>query len=191
MSEFYRTVVTAPVREPVTLQQAKDHLRVDQDYEDSIIEPLIVAARQKIELDTGKPLITQTILFTNKKDAGFPVGAIDLCANVQSISSVKYDDEDGNEQTMDAANYVLDTSRVIARIRPAYNSEWPAARAFAGSIRIAVVAGYGENEEDVPQNLRTAMLFMIERMKENDPRTITALESATDSLCGPEMVYFL
>jgi hypothetical protein len=51
---------TGPASEPVTLQEAKDHLRVDLDDEDSVIEGFIKAARTDCENLQNRAYISQT-----------------------------------------------------------------------------------------------------------------------------------
>lgn len=50
-----------PAVEPVTLTEAKAHLRVSHADEDSLIESLIEVAREKAESITGRAFIEQTI----------------------------------------------------------------------------------------------------------------------------------
>lgn len=53
-------LASAPASEPVTLNEAKDHLRISHAFEDTLITGFIVAARKRVEADTLRSLITQT-----------------------------------------------------------------------------------------------------------------------------------
>ena len=52
-------LVAAPAAMPVTLADAKAHLRVTSDAEDDMITGLIAAATHYLERDTGQALIDQ------------------------------------------------------------------------------------------------------------------------------------
>src|SRR5688572_5645345 len=101
------TLVTPPVEEPVELDQAKLHLRETEDAEDELIEGLVLAARQHVETDTARALITQTWDLTVDS-----LGCqIELPKPpVQSVTSVKYLDSEGVEQTLPTDQY-----RVVKR----------------------------------------------------------------------------
>ena len=50
-------LVTPPLSEPVTLSQAKSHLRVESDHDDTFISSLITASRQAVESYTRRSLL--------------------------------------------------------------------------------------------------------------------------------------
>jgi uncharacterized phiE125 gp8 family phage protein len=56
-------LITPPGVEPVTLDQARQHLRIDDDItsDDDLIEALISAAREHAEHITGRSFITRTL----------------------------------------------------------------------------------------------------------------------------------
>lgn len=54
------TLIAGPAAEPLTLAQAKNHLRVDASEDDALITALLVAAREQAEFLLGQRLVTQT-----------------------------------------------------------------------------------------------------------------------------------
>ena len=56
-------LVTAPAAEPVTLVEAKTHLRLDTSSDDTYVSALITAARERVELFLRRALITQVFEF--------------------------------------------------------------------------------------------------------------------------------
>lgn len=149
-------LITAPAEEPVTLSEAKLHLRVDHSADDTLITALIVAAREQAEHKTGRVLVTQT--WEQVLDA-FPADEMRLdVPPVQSITSVKYLDEAGDEQTLDGAAYSLDAAKLPGWLFPA--SEWPATYDGANAVRVRMVCGYGAASA-VPATIKAWMLLHV------------------------------
>jgi uncharacterized phiE125 gp8 family phage protein len=153
-------IITAPVAEPITLEEAKLHLRVDVDDDDDLIEALITAARETAEHLTGRSLITQT--WERLLDA-FPEAEIELGrAPVQSITSITYVDEAGDEQTMAAEDYSLDASTIPGWVLPSASlASWPNALDTANAVRVRFVCGYGADGSAVPAGIRAWMKLQI------------------------------
>jgi len=79
---------------------------------------------------------------------------------VQSITSLKYIDTDGAEQTIDAADYVLDNFASPGWVLPTYDTSWPDTRAVANAVRLQIVCGYGDAGSDVPEPIRHAIVLI-------------------------------
>lgn len=156
--------VTAPAEVPVTLAAAKKHLRYLATDQDDLILALVHAATQHLEGRhgiLGRALVTQT--WEARIDA-FPCragGRIELpMPPLQSVTSVKYLDDAGVEQTVPAGDYSVDAQHMIGRIRPAYGKIWPQTLADDGAVRIRFVAGYGAAAA-VPDPLKQAILLLV------------------------------
>ena len=69
-------VTGAPAKEPVTLTEAKAHLRIEQeiDDEDDYVTALITAAREQVEIYCNRALITQTVQLKTDRFPGFGAG---------------------------------------------------------------------------------------------------------------------
>lgn len=157
-------LITLPAEEPVSLAEAKAQLRVATNDQDDYIGALIKAARQQIDGQDGwlgRALITQTWELTLDS---FPVSEIRIpLPPLQSITSVKYDDSHGLEQTINAADYTVDTSQPFAWIIPNSANAWPATLNAINSVRVRFVAGYGAAAA-VPEPIRQAILLSVRRL---------------------------
>jgi uncharacterized phiE125 gp8 family phage protein len=185
-----RTLVDAPAVEPVTKTEAKAQLRITHSDEDTIIDGLITAARHYSENYCQRVFITQTWdLFLDC----FPAEIEIPFPPLQSVTHIKYIDTDGNEQTLSASNYTVDSSSFIGRIVPAYGESWPSIRYVPNAVNVRFVAGYGDAASDVPETIKLAMKMLIAHWYENRETvkvgTITkAIEFSYEALLDPYRV---
>lgn len=148
-------VITPVATEPVTLAEAKLHLRVDHSVDDTLISSLISAAREECEHLLERAVSGQTLELSIDE---FPADGIKLPRPpVMSITSVTYVDEDGVTQTMASGDYYLDDAQAPAWLLPAYGLDWPAARAEANAVKVRYVAGYA----DCPELIRAWILLRV------------------------------
>lgn len=151
-------LVTPPTEEPVSLPNAKSHLRVTSSDEDSLIDNLIRGAREWVENFTERALVTQTWDYTLD---GFATDEIVIPRPpLQSVTSIKYIDPDGVEQTLATSEYVVDTAAARGIVCLAYGKAWPSTRVQANAVTIRFVAGYGAAAA-VPAPIKAACLLMI------------------------------
>ena len=152
-------LITAPAVEPITLAEAKLHLRVDAATEDAMITDMIFAARQAAEGELNRALITQT--WERVLDA-FPASYLPLgMPPVVSVQSVTYIDPAGATQTLSGGAYTLDSDRDPGWLLPAYGTAWPATRYQANAVRVRFNCGYGGTAAAVPQAIRQWLLVRI------------------------------
>jgi uncharacterized phiE125 gp8 family phage protein len=151
------SLITAPAEEPLSLADARAHLRVDHNDDDLLISGLIRAAREAAEARTGRALVTQQWRTT----ASAWSDEITLQpAPLVSVEEITYLDAAGTRQTLAESSYQVVTDTLQGSVCPAYGESWPSARAEPGSIRISYTAGYG-NASAVPQSIKVWMLLVI------------------------------
>jgi hypothetical protein len=173
-----------PAVEPVTIDLAKLHLKVDHAYEDALIGGYIIAARQLAEKITRRAFFERTVDLTLDH---FP---LDLSSTLKpgewhpfldvwdrycirlpkprcvSVDSIVYKDAAGADQTVPSGNYVVDTASEPARIAPAAGCTWPyVANYTPGTIKVTYTAGsYGDGAGDnntCPQTIVCAILLIV------------------------------
>lgn len=160
------SVVTEPAVEPITLTEAKAHMRIDSTADDTYITALITAVRIVTENLTGRSLVTTTWDYFM---SDFPCENEILLRRpkLQSVTSLKYKDTDGTETTWDTSNYIVDIKSDPGKIVLAYGITWPTIELYPSNpITIQYVSGYGL-AVSVPQPLKNAMFFLVAHLYEN------------------------
>lgn len=166
--------ITPPSLEPVTLDDAKVHLRLSPTLatgpgEDGEIERLIRTARTWCESSTGRQLITATWKLTLPAFQYTRPNAPRILLPrppLQTVTSITYLDSNGTRQLLDPSIYVAHADCLPGYIRLAYNQTWPTFRPEEGSIEIIYRAGYGDGPDNVPDCARSAMLVMVAHLWE-------------------------
>jgi uncharacterized phiE125 gp8 family phage protein len=181
---------TTPTAEPVTLEEAKNHLRVDITADDTLIESLILVARNTCEGITNHRFITQT--WDIVMDA-FPGGDIILPKSLSplvSVTHIKYTDEDSNQSTFSSGNYAVDIYSDPGRIKLTKDANWPSDQLYViNGVEIQVVVGYG-TEDAVPQEYKQALLLLLGHWYENREQ-VTVGEVAREIPMGVEALLWL
>lgn len=170
---------------PVTLAEAKAHLRIVDNADDDYIAALVEAAADKIERDTGHVCRTRNVSVV--RDSFADAGQMRIPLNygpVNSIASVVYDADTGTEQTLAADQYRLRQFAALTYIIPAYGVTWPTTESIIGAVRVTLNAGYATND-DVPDTLRHAALLLIGHWFENREAVAVGMTS-TDTPLGYE-----
>jgi uncharacterized phiE125 gp8 family phage protein len=156
----------APVLTSVDLAEIKDHLRVTDSDLDNYLESLVTAAEGFVEAWLNKSLLPQTWTYTFDV---WPQGDrvwLPMPPFV-SITSVKYIDTLGAQQTISAADYTtVGTDPAI--LMPAYNKNWPGHRDQVGAIEVVYKAGM--ECEDIPEPIKLAVKIVVADMY-NQPET--------------------
>ena len=180
-------LITPPASEPITLADAKTHLRVDIIDDDALITALIVAARQYAEQITARSFISQQWRYVmdalpSKGVMGVPWGSeFSLPGNaillekgpIISVDSIKFLDMSSVQQTLPTTAYTFDLSGPLARITPPFGQIWPIALPQIGAVQVNFTAGYGASAAAVPQGIKQWMLLRVAALYENREEVVT------------------
>lgn len=156
-------LITPAAADPVSIDDAKAALRIDFADDDSDLSSSITAATRHAERFTGRAFIDQTWELVLDK---FPSNEIELKKPpLIEIVSIKYDDTDGNEQTLDPSRYTVDSVSEPGWVVPVGGS-WPSSFDAINAVRIRYRAGYLDNgvsppTENVPQDIKRAILLEV------------------------------
>lgn len=154
-------LITPPSALPVAVADVKLHLKIDDNLQDSWVQGAIRAACEASEHETGRRWINQT--WEAIYDA-FPTAAVELgLSPAQSVASVKYLDQAGQEQTLPQEAYVLDADHAlgVGFVLPAAGCTWPATAGSANAVRVRFTVGYGDDSTVVPFAAQQWMLMHI------------------------------
>ncbi|PCI43056.1 MAG: hypothetical protein COB49_12850 [Alphaproteobacteria bacterium] len=149
---------------PVLLSEARDFLKVSHRDEDALIASYIRAATEACESFTGRKLIRQQWQLTLNNWGGSVVEM--PLSPLLSIDKIEYWSAD-NFQEIDAGNYLLDNVSYRAKIVPQTGYLWPDPEIAVAGIRITVSAGFGEDWNDVPHDIRLGVLHWVTAAYDN------------------------
>ena len=186
-------IITPVGTEPVSLAEARLQCKIDSDdtSHDAALTSLITAAREHAQHYTGRALAPQTLEVALDAFPNWEAPSIQLpMCPVTSITSIKYTDLAGTEQTLSNTKYALSPYGESRMLAPTYGSYWPTTQDIMNSVRIVQVCGY--TAELLPKAAKQAMLIHIELESPLNPHTPAereALEKARDSLLNTIKVY--
>ncbi len=161
-------LTSGPAIEPISVAEAKAHLRIDGDSEDVLLGSLILTSRLHIEAALGLALIAQgwrLVLDRWPKGGELRIPLRPIAA----VSEIRVLDTEGTPSVVAAAGYIADGESSPPRI-VATASGLPQPGRIASGIEIDLVAGYGASAEDVPAPIRHALLLLVAHWYEHrDP----------------------
>jgi uncharacterized phiE125 gp8 family phage protein len=168
-------LVTAPAIEPITLAQAKEHLRVDGSDEDSLITLCITAARDRIENECRRAFVRQRWIayITGDMAANLPVELPRARLMAAETFLLEYRNAAGTWTAW--ADNIRQAAREPALL---WITEQPddvdVARSPQDAVwRATFWSGYGSLATDVPGPLRHAILLYTAHLFERREMVIS------------------
>lgn len=152
---------------PITLAEAKTQLRITHSDDDTYIAALLLAITEFCEELQRRIYIQRSV--TEYFDE-FPTEIRPVYSPLVSVTSIKYYDVDGNQQTLSSDQYQIDISTEPGRIKPAYLCSWPNIRSVYKAVELIYVAGYSASiadTTDVPEDIKHAIKLMLTHFYEH------------------------
>lgn len=194
-------LVTPPGSTPVSLVEAKAHLRVDSTDEDDLITSLIGAATGYLDGYAG---ILGRCLMEQMWRQDYEAF---LCPDVPPVSlpsrigfalrlpfpdvtgvTVKYYDQNNAQQTVDSANYVVLDDELGSFVGFSYHYVAPNTYFRLDAVSVQLTAG-ADDAASVPAALRHAILLLVgdwyQSRETAQSGRIAALPFAVDALVAP------
>lgn len=186
-------VTVESAEEPITVADAKEHLNVWSDADDTYIASLIRVARQAVEVLTQRALVTKTLKYYLDS---FCRSVMTLpMPNIQSVASVNYYDVAGVLQTLSSASYFVDSVSTPGRICLRDGYSWPDVEAGRpNAVVVEFTAGFG-GAADVPDDLKHAVKMLVGHWYANREDVVLSSQAplpmikAAEYLAMPYRVY--
>jgi uncharacterized phiE125 gp8 family phage protein len=192
-------LITPPAVEPVTLAEAKAHLKVDATDDDSLITSLIAAARAKAEWHTGRAFVTQSwVLWLDRwpsggADDGLPPALsstpplpIEIpLPPLQAVTSITTYALNDAASVLDAGAYQVDGVSEPARVTLKFGVTPPVGLRAINAVAVAFTAGYGDGESDVPFAVKQAILEIVADIYTNRGEIAGATPLGAQALLAP------
>jgi uncharacterized phiE125 gp8 family phage protein len=181
-------MTSPPATEPVTVADAKAHMRIDGSDEDILIASLLLTSRLHIETALRLALITQS--WTLRLDRWPPGRDVKLpLSPLRSVDEVRVKNPSGGAVVVAAESYLVDVASRPARL--VWNNVIPPIpKVPINGIEIDLTVGFGADGDSVPAPLKHAILMLAAHWYEHrDPAEIgmdgARIPDAVSNLINP------
>ena len=162
----FRLISLAPPQaEPLSLDDARQHLRLDTTQDDELLRALIRTARTLCEAYTGRALIQQGFgLYLDE----WPKGAVILPRPpLAAVTKINVYDANDAAAVLDSTLYFADTAAQPGCVALRETASRPTPGRSINGIEIQYTAGYGVNAQAVPAPLVTGIKLLLAALYEN------------------------
>jgi uncharacterized phiE125 gp8 family phage protein len=160
------TVTVSPATLPLTINEVKEHLRLDKDVttENALLKILITAATEYAEKYTKRDFITRT--YETLRDC-FGNSLEIRRSPIQSVTKVEYL-QDGVLVAVSTDVYFLAISNTFPHLTLKESQSWPTDEDLQEQVvKITFKSGYGNTSSTVPDSLREGLMQHVAAMYEN------------------------
>ena len=160
----------------ISLIHLKNHLRLENNFEEPFLEQVIKVASESIENYLGRSLLLKTWKCFAQATSGGNMMEVELCypplITIVSVTEV----------------FQEDVRKPVKRYLLRPSAERPKLSVWAGAVEIIYKCGYGENYLAIPESLRHAITLIAGEMYEKRVDFQACLTPAIDFLLKPYRV---
>lgn len=170
---MYLVQKVAPTQTPVSLEEAKDFMRILESDDDATIEAMIKSATSYAENFTNRQFELATYeLFaeTFSQDLQLPKNPI------KTLEKIEYMDEGGNYQILDSSNYYLYGEYDVFKV---HFDTTASHKKHKQAIKYTFTSGY----DNVPDGIKSYILVLVSTLYEN--RELYVVGVSVDKLANP------
>lgn len=168
-------VTTQPTDEPLTLAQVKSWLRIEHSDDDTLLNLLIVAARQDAERYMQRAILEQEITETF---SGFGANGFHLSISpLVSVDEISYLNTAEVSTLLSTDFYGVDTLAKPPIVYRKENAVWPLTATAPNAVTVEYTAGW-ETAADVPSDMLIGMLLTIADWHDNRTDSVRVLPTA-------------
>lgn len=183
-------LTTPPSLEPISLVEAKAHLKIDTTDEDTLIAALIAAARTRAEWHTGRAFLTQS--WTQWLDEWPQTNCVEIALPpLQNLTEIRFYRADDTAVILDASSYQVDAASAPARVSLKPTTLPPLNPRPLNAVAIDFTAGYGDEADDVPAPLREAILELVAFLHEHRGDAPAELPPNIAAMLAPYRIFNL
>lgn len=177
----YSIRVTDPATiEVISLEAAKEHLRVDDDSEDELIAAMLLAAIEAVERQTSYLLTDREMEIAWPEFPSFPELLTIPREPVTEIDRLVYND--ANDVEVEIIDYRWSES-APDQVLPAFRQPWPIASGEAGSVRLTFRAGH-DDAGLIPPALIAAVKLLLGHLYANREAVSVGAAAVTEYPLG-------
>lgn len=176
--------LASPTHPPITLDRAKEFLRVLHDEEDALIYSFIISATEMFEERTNRRLMAQT---WEQGFDDFDCMRLRYHSSLLDIDSVQYLDIDKQLQTIGEEFYYIDRSDEPYSVDMSLDFERPETARRLDAVRVVYTLGAREpaQVDDYTKNCLFALVGFLFENRQGQP-----LPEGFMHMFGPKRVFF-
>lgn len=190
-----RVLITVPTADVMSRSECKQMLGITGTDQDNIIDAALAAAVSSVDAATGgwlnRALRPQT---WELRLPEFPYCDEEIrlpFPPLVSVTSIKYDDAAGVEQTMTPVTDYLTiglSGQSFGSVLPAYGKSWPSARCISDSVRVRYVCGYPEGDntpptdDAMPEAIKQGIAMMVRSILSSSSQNLFLSSDKVDGI---------